>query len=57
MMAWTIKVIHTDKEGTQLACHKEITDILVEACKFDVRIEFFKEMLADMDTKLKEKNT
>jgi len=56
-MTWVIKVTHTDEEENQLAAQKVMSDEAVDLAAIDLRFAFFKEMLAQMDAKLKERNT
>ena len=56
-MTWVIKVTYTDEEGNQLVAQNVMSDEAVDSSAIDLRFAFFKEMLAQMDAKLKEKNT
>jgi hypothetical protein len=55
-MTWVIKVTHADEEGNQLGTQKVMSDELVILTDVDIRLMFFKEMLDQMDAKLKERN-
>jgi hypothetical protein len=57
-MTWVIKVTHMDEAKNQIAFQVVVNEDDHNFSKFDVRIEYFKEMLARMEAHLKEmKNT
>ena len=57
-MMWVIKVTHMDDAKNQIAFQVVVNEDDHKFSEFDVRIEYFKEMLARMEAHLKEmKNT
>lgn len=57
-MTWVIKIIYQpdDRSKPLVGVQQMLTDTMVEHANFDVRVEAFKRLLAEMDKELKDEN-
>jgi hypothetical protein len=53
-MTWIIKITYENDDSVSI--EQRLTDTTVKHANFDVRVEAFKRLLAEMDKELKDEN-